>query len=542
MRIFKKHSWVLLVGVVALYFIFLHLFSFAATSKIGTDVVSWVLPADSLLNGRGAPYKDYWDTKPSGIILFLSIWTLLIGKSIHAFRLLHVSLICICVFGIVRLYYKIFPRVLFAGLSILTIIVFLSPRIQTQFLTIELFALSFVLVGLNILVTEKVSFYKRGFWSAFLILFGGQIKESYAPTILSLIPFVGYVAVLYKSQLKKTIIHIALGLFSCLFLLMVFLLLNNSLLAYLEVLRYLSKISNPSAIEKAIEFPKSTFIYLQYPMLLFFLVTLIVYLYSKYKLKEIDVVTQGKKGVSTLQIFTKLTPRIAAMGIAIFYSVGSWAGFMIQNRFSSHYDIQMVFPIMILISVSTYLAVLSISRYVLRKKRSISSQKIAIYIISIVVLIIAFPKKEYFVEYPYKEATPAKFLSNLKVGQNPDLSLEKAIQAHTKPTECILHVYGWGVGTTYFYAQRKPCSRFFLVNLVSYKFENEYKTSLINNPPAAIVYTLGGADMDTATFEKNVFNFHNVVAACYRQDASHKELYLPRLRGEALKSCILGSS
>src|SRR3990167_4993245 len=91
-----------------------------------------------------------------------------------------------------------------------------------------------------------------------------------------------------------------------------------------------------------------------------------------------------------------------------------------------------------------------------------------------------------------------------------------------------MSVYGWGVGKSYFYSNRKPCTRFFLANILPEKHNNEYRTSLINNPPAVIVYTLGGADLNTENFEKNVFNFTDVLKDCYQQDAKFTRTYWPK--------------
>lgn len=124
------------------------------------------------------------------------------------------------------------------------------------------------------------------------------------------------------------------------------------------------------------------------------------------------------------------------------------------------------------------------------------------------------------------------------LGNNPDMTIEKEIMKKTKPSDCIVHVYGWGVGTTYFYADRKPCSRFFLVNLLPDDFYEQYSSDLVTNPPAAIVYSLAGADIDNVRFEESVFDFPQVLKFCYKNDEIVPSLYLPKLNKKDLQKCI----
>jgi len=61
---------------------------------------------------------------------------------------------------------------------------------------------------------------------------------------------------------------------------------------------------------------------------------------------------------------------------------------------------------------------------------------------------------------------------------------------------------------------------------------------MINSPPSAIVYTLGGADIDNIRFENQVFNFKNVINNCYVKEGEVSGLYLPKVKGIELKSCL----
>jgi hypothetical protein len=537
-RLIKKYFWVTLTILGISYFIFLHLYNVAPLPKIEGDLASWVLSADSLLHGRGAPYRDYWDTKPPGLILFLSLWILVFGESMRAFILLHILLVSITTLGILRLYYKIFPKVIFAAVSLLTVIIFLSPRI-TFFLPIELFGLSFCLIGINILITEKWTIYKRGFWGTFFILLGGQMKESFAPIALSIIPFLGYVVIVHKNEFKKTILRVISAVICLISLLFIFLILTNSLKAYIEVFRYLVSISKRSKIAWALEFPQSTFTYLQFPLIKFLYLFITLYFFIKFKLGELGVSQKIKKGFDAIFITSKFNEKNLSIFVAIFYSVGSWIGFILQNRFGSHYDSQMVFPVMIFQALPIYILYDAIKRFKIVGRFKLFKNSIFVLAVLLITVMI-FPKKAYFVEYPYKEFNIIKLFANQKL----NLSLEERIKKKINPSECILHIYGWGVGATYLYSERKPCTRFFLVNLTPETHFNEYKTTLIKNPPEAIIYTQGGADMESTifgsieAFENNIFHFRKVLDKCYRKDEKEENLYLPKLNGEALQVCL----
>lgn len=538
MSFIKKNIWIIPPVLVAFLLIFFNLLSYLDASKIGTDAVSWFLPAKSVIKGTGVPYKDFWDTKPSGLILVSSFWLLIFGESINAFKFLHLILISICAFGMMRIYYLIFPRVLFAVLYILSIIVFMSPRIQTQLLLIELFGLSFALIALNILITKKWSAYRKAYFASLFFTLGGQMKESYALLILSMLPFVVHTAIFRKPELKKTILYSVLGILSCLLVLFAFIILTSTFSSYIEVLQFIMRFNSPSKIDYAIEFPKSTFVYLQYSIVQFLLAILAVYLFSKYKLGEIGLVNKKKNKTANLNLFAKLSIKNSTKSIVLFYALGSWIGFMMQNRFGSHYDAQMVFPVMLLISLPIYILSESIKKNLPRLNNSQVTRRILSLIITLIIAIALFPKKDYFIEYPFRELNIEYISYLISKGQNPDMSIENAIMKKTNPSGCIVHVYGWGVGTTYFYSNRKPCSRFFLVNLLPDTFYQEYKTTLINSPPSAIVYTLGGADIDNIRFENQVFNFKNVINNCYVNDGEVKDLYFPKVKGTELKSCL----
>ncbi len=549
-RFLVKHRWVLVTAIVVAYFIFLHFFSLAAVTKIEGDTASRILPAIGPLRNLGLPYKDYWEIAPPWMPFFNLIWIVLFGTKIASFKILHALLILISVFGITRVFYKIFPKPLFAGLSILTTIILLSPRI-TQFLSIELYALAFGLIGLNILITGKWKYETRGFLGAIFLVLSGQIKEPLAPSIIALLPFLWFVYIKYNKDFRKTLFATISGIILGAIVVFTPLILTGTFNIYLDVLKVKQELFRTDQIFerfheflpqfiKGLDFPKLTFIYPKYSLFTLIFESFLIYIFAKIKMNEFGLSKQNVKNKeTTFFLRISLNENSNFILIVIAYAIGIWLGISIQDRFSAHYDIPMVFPVVFLIAIFSYIALNSLNRWLFRKKSSKSLKTIIIFFITAVVLLMTFPKKAYFMEYSYKDATIPNFVNLLKAGQQPDLSEENFIKSRTRQSDCIIRIYGWGVGTTYFYSSRRPCTRFFLVNILPEKYNEEYRTSVINNPPVAIIYDLGGADLDTEKFEREVFNFTAVLKNCYQQNAKFTRVYWPKNKSVAeRRNCI----
>lgn len=532
-----KYSPLILVLVVSSILISINFVHYSNVSKIGTDAVSWFLPAKAVLNGSGAPYSDYWDTKPSGLILFSVFWLATFGDDINSFRLLHLLLVSVCVFGIVRIYYLVLPRVYFLIVSLFSIIVFMSPRIQSQSLLIETFGLSFALIALNILLTEKIPLGKRSYFSALFFVLGGQMKESYAFMGLSMIPFVVHTYLANRREIINVIKSAFLGVITVLLTLALFLVFTKSIFSYPEVIQFILDYGSPAHVTQAIEFPKATYIYLQYKLVPLLSIILVSYVFLKVILVEIGIMMKSNKSTK-INLFVSFDHHKYKLAILFVYAVGAVIGFTMQNKFGSHYDAQMVFPIFVLITVPLLIISKSIRKVV---SRYTSSEKLTnfVHVISLVAItLLIFPKKDYFIENKISLLKPKNFIFQWNIGNNADMSIENVIKKNTEVSDCIIHIYGWGVGTTYFYADRTPCSRFFLVNLMPPIFYEEYKTDLISRPPAAIVYTLGGADIDHKRFEDQVFDFTSVIKNCYKPDDELKDVFFPTLKGSELSECV----
>lgn len=177
---------ILPVSITIFLILYNTLINFGA-QKIGTDAVSWLLPAKFLIENKGYPYADFWDTKPPGLILFLSVWLKVFGESVYSMRFLGLTLLSVILFGIMNIYRMVFNKLFYNIIYILSAIVFMSSLVQTQSLMIEWFGLAFALLAINILIFSNSI--KKLFFAGIFFTLAGQMKESYAPIVLSVIPY-----------------------------------------------------------------------------------------------------------------------------------------------------------------------------------------------------------------------------------------------------------------------------------------------------------------------------------------------------------------
>ena len=112
-----------------------------------------------------------------------------------------------------------------------------------------------------------------------------------------------------------------------------------------------------------------------------------------------------------------------------------------------------------------------------------------------------------------------------------ELKAAETIQGSSNDFQCSISVYGWGSGSFYLYSKSKPCTKYFLPNLVSSeRMAIDYKSELEQNPPRVINYGcldyLSCSDLDISEFETLVFPYSKVIADCYLSIATEQLLPL----------------
>ena len=105
--------------------------------------------------------------------------------------------------------------------------------------------------------------------------------------------------------------------------------------------------------------------------------------------------------------------------------------------------------------------------------------------------------------------------------------------------ECSQVVYGWNPGSYYISTESNPCSSYFLVNLIqnSPAHRAEYSLEILSSPPAVVLYSRSGADLNVNRFEQDVLPWSAVLAICYRNTSG--DLFTRRLDQGATRRCML---
>lgn len=546
--------WYLVVGLIVGYFFFVHLFDFSGVSTIKHDLVSWALPGQAINKGFGVLYRDYWNVNPPGVILFTHLWMTIFGVSGLSFQFLHFILVLSCLVGMICLFKKVFSPFLSAWLSVVTSIVFLSPQILTMLAASELNGLALSLLAVNLLITSpkkpliQLRFAQKAGLATFLFVLSGQMKDPFIFTIFALVPFLGFILLKYRKMFVRTIKGVFVGGMSGLLLIFGYLTIYQSLIPYFQVFmakRDMFLMGGPVVIflnfNRALKTLGINIIHLPYSIPLLIGLSFVFYLFLKILIKEFVFNKKTDKKNNHLRLSFDLEVNRENLNYLtlLFYSIGSLFGYSLQTRYGNHYDIQTVFPLIILISIPLLIVFRVGNKWLKNKFTSRQTKYLYLFITSSLLILLTLPKIEYLAKYSYKQATIPNFWSNTqKVKRTKEYEFKEKIDSLIGPDECIMNLYGWAVGINYFYLERQPCTRFFIPNILPSKYNQEYGDDLVENPPGLILYRKGGADLDVTVFENTVFNYTKVLSECYKLNETDDWIFLPKTDTEELRQCI----
>lgn len=528
-----------------LIIVYIHLSVLALITSLEGDAVSRVLPATALLNNLGAPYKDYWEIAPPGIFMLLMLWSKLFGISLISFKVLQIIFVFLSSLFILMILSRVVNKYLLVILGFIILFLNFSPALFTIFLPTELFGLTFSLAGLTILIyRSKIKYHL--FLATFLFIFSGQMKDPFGLTILAILPTLIWTYLIQGWKfLIRDIIQVFLGIFTAISLILIYLISVNALFAYQQVIQYKSEAFDIDNYERftnqfvyTIQMTQNIFINFQYLVIVPILMWLVFKITKLVRNNELRTKNLQKDGL-VFRLNFNVTSKSFNKIIVLFYCIGSFIGFSAGGNFGSHYIIQAVSALFLLWGI--------LWDSIMNATISVINNPVKRFIASFSILVISFvflaPKPAFFKEIQVLEHSPKKVYNQFASPIDEAPQITRYISEHFSKDECILSVYGWGVGQTYFYSQTRPCTRFFLPNIVNQDWQKrEYKNTIFENPPAAIVYTEDGADMNIKRFEKEVINLSSILAFCYKQDLSYKDLYLPKVEKGRLKECITVNS
>jgi hypothetical protein len=105
-------------------------------------------------------------------------------------------------------------------------------------------------------------------------------------------------------------------------------------------------------------------------------------------------------------------------------------------------------------------------------------------------------------------------ISNWKSLENDEATSVYKVFHHAK---CGQVAYGWASGAYYLYSGTKPCSKYFLAELIvgDSLLESTYRDSFANHPPRLVYYDPTQAGLDVKLFESRIFRWKSVLSQCY---------------------------
>ncbi len=511
------------------------------TPILRADFISTLIPGIAPFEGAGSPYLDYWEVRPPALPMMTGLWGAIVGKSLWSFHLLWAGFLA----AIMAMSWKILGRLFSFYEKIIVYLAFavffFANSVQTQFFPPEINGLFFCLAGL-VFALKKNPSNRDVFLSSLLFIVAGQMKEVYAFAGLSLLPHL--VVSFYSSPRKfwQFLGSTVGGVVSGLVIVVGYLLAIGSLTAYGELLAYKSQVFSPLnfgalgvRLSPGLKYLAHRFLFIPYNLLLLpFAAGLSLLFWSKKKLVFASKKTQQSL---SLTISKSLGGEILVGAVAVCFSLGLLVGYLMQNRYNHIYDIAILPALILGIALSAKVLAGLLPAFLP------ANYKQWLPVLSLGLLaILLLPKQDLLVENwsQVRGYSPGSHLHRwLDVEKDAHIPMELKIMNNTSPKDCIDVQHGWNVGQQYYYSQRQPCTRFFLTNILPPEKASEYQQELVSNPPAALVYFTELTDLNVEEFDKNIFNFSEVIDRCFIPDDDIDKLYWPAAEKQEFAECFM---
>ena len=534
------------VALVTLSWLALQSFYKLQTPLLRADFISTLVPGIAPFKGLGSPYLNYWEIRPPALPLMTGLWGALIGTSLWSFHLLWLLFLA----GIMWMTWVILGRLFSFWEKILIYfafgLLFFANSVQTQFFPPEINGLFFSLAGLIFALKNK-PFNRDIFFSSFFFILAGQMKEVFALVGISLLPH--FVIKLFgnKQELWQFVRNVVAGIALAAFIILIYLLLIEALSAYGELLAYKSSVFNPTdfgalftRLSPALRYLTQRFFILPYRALLLLFATTGVVLFLWFKKNITQTLVKKNQRIVQFIFSQPLSKTITLYAVALLFCLGSFAGYLMQNRYNHIYDIAILLSFILLIALVGKIFIHTLLNLLPVWQKHFSRSMTFMLSLAFIGLLF-IPNQQLWSENfsQIRDYNPrlhaARWFNTEKKEQ---ISMETKIKNNTSLTDCIDVQHGWNVGQQYYYSQRRPCTRFFLTNILPPEKISEYQQQLVSNPPAALVYITVLTDLNVESFEQNIFNFSKVIDACFIQDDEFETLYWPAFEKREFKECF----
>jgi hypothetical protein len=481
----------------------------------------------------GKPYTDVWEFVPPGFLAVVSAWVYVFGWGMVSLKVLQILVLVFIGVLFLLVIKKLYTyAALELSLFVSFVLIFYSPILQTDMLSIELFGIMFALSGLATILYVKNELLAV-FIGALFFFLSSQMKETLTFTVIAMVPYFAFLVFKYKSLQKTIKISFAGGLGVGLGAIMVllYLIINDSLSGYKGIIEYkLSRVvpfgsvgsvfSGMSYLENLFA---ENFLHNHNYLKNLFLLNIFIVLYklfseSKYK--------KVKKGVFKLVLNLQKIKGIGWMDwSSLFFGVGIFLGLIMYKQYS-------VDTRLIPVTVAFFILFGLLAKYLLNNIfKDKTENKFGFYILLLLLAVFMSPQTKVVKAFLHQ----LKLHASAEIFGNTDLKkyyvrtagteINNYIFENTTTTDCILNPYGWEVAETYIYSKRKPCTKYFLANMaLSDKRQiTEYANEILSNPPKAILYNTSIIDLNIDNFSKNVIDYPSAIKYCYNLDEKFRD-------------------
>ena len=519
-------------------------------SRLSHDFSSYVLPAFAQSHGQGNVYVDYFINRPPILFSLIEMWGNTFGWRYSSWVLLEIScllVVSLCVYSLARQFlYLITAQVL----TLIFLLTLLFSDMTSMFLTSEILALSFIILATFILVKAVDLKARSVIVSSALITISTLVREQFALIPVLFIFGLTYLAPPNRSKLI-VIMQALIGAGIILIFVSTFFVVNQSFSSFYQIFANTFREERVGFLQygtwslEALTKLDSYFYFSSFSQFGFLVLLFPVGLVCLHQLKQL----REKRGSILFVSNTGYLVFIWIIGISLLISTG-WQSH--GYRYHGHYAL----PSFLGLTIAC-IGVLGFLQEISNRINSRTALKQSLNILLIVIIFVLYlpgqPTMTTFSE-SYIHIPSSNFIERISKSDSEVLSSEEVIAkrillSSPKNFNCSVNVYGWGVADFYYYTQSKPCSRFFLVNLLrDDKDFEEYRDSLVSNPPRVISYgcvKVECSDLNYVEIEQLGFPFSKVIKSCYHMIQSRhtgladEGLYLSNSNSpESQKLCI----
>ena len=551
----KKYIFVdVLFFSITTLLVFVFEISYRTDSRIENDIVNYVLPAFAMDHNLGSPYSDYYINRPPGAFILIRLWAKMFGYELQSWIILESLLLLVISLILYDIFNCLGPKLISAISVIFSLLTLLFSGTLAMFMPLEIISLFLILLATRILLKNRSSFKKTTVFFT-LLFFAASVREQYLVTLIFMFVSV-LIAQKNEKKLFKTTQACLLGLIIAGSAFYWHFLVHSNFADFVSVFKdefdsekqplshYFGWILDAISFHSVTSFSSlilkpELHMYIFIPVFFCLLISALVHLSNPMFFSH------------TFQQFI-----VGMVGFSLIASV-SWqsSGF----RFSAHYAISSL--------IGMFLCIISTISFIIRfLSFKFDLSKRWVYIPTALLLFFV-PSVETvkLVAVTFDKISASTIANQFSRITSNQLSLNEIkaaeiIKLSPPDFNCSVNIYGWGSGSFYLNSKSKPCTKYFLPNLVASKqMAIDYMRDIERNPPRVINYGcfdyLTCSDLDINEFETIVFPYAKVIADCYffiaqeqhqSTDTNYYKLFLSRWSSKTEQSnCIkttIGSS